>query len=90
MAMVTAERIEETAALLERACLERGQWVSHDGRVYDDVAAEILGRSVGTLANWRANGGARVPFFRAGRRGRVTYRLRDLAEYIESTRDSFT
>lgn len=87
---MNADDIDQTTAQLERACRERGQWVSHDGRVYDDVAAEILGRTVGTLANWRANGGAGVPFFRAGRRGRVTYRLRDLAAYIESTRDSFT
>lgn len=87
---MTAERIDETTAQLERACRERGEWVSHDGRVFDDVAAEILGRTVGTLANWRSNGAAGVPFFRAGRRGRVTYRLRDLAAYIESTRDCLT
>ncbi|MGE0579655.1 hypothetical protein [Reyranella sp.] len=75
-----------TEAQLRAWCVEHGHFISPDDAVHEDVAALLLDRAPGTLANWRANGGAGVPFFRAGRTGRVRYRLRDLAAHIDASR----
>lgn len=83
---VSETRVAETAAALERWCRENGHIVLAGDRVFEDAAALILDRAPGTLANWRSNGGAVVPFYRSRGRGRVTYRLRDLARYLEQQR----
>jgi predicted site-specific integrase-resolvase len=45
------------------------------------AAAEFLGVSPGTLANWQSTGFRRVPHVKIGRR--VRYRISDLAKFIE-------
>ena len=65
---------------LERACRDRGVWVSPDGRVGEADAAELLGRATGTLRNW-ALAEQPLPFVRI--RGRRTYRLRDISDFME-------
>lgn len=69
------------AQRLEQACRDRSLPVTIDGRVSEQVAAELLGRVSGTLANW-AYGSAPLAFVKI--RGRRTYRLTDIAEFIDS------
>ena len=45
------------------------------------AAAEYLGISSGTLANWQSTGFRRVPHVKIGKR--VRYRISDLAKFIE-------
>jgi hypothetical protein len=81
-----AERIAACFAMLERRCREVGTWISGDGRVGEDAAAALLGWAPGTMANRRLEGSA-PPHYRLGGNGhRVTYSLRDLAEWIERRR----
>ena len=47
-----------TADDLRLWCAEQSHAVTVDDAVYEPVAALILDRSPGTVANWRANGGA--------------------------------
>jgi len=76
------ERIEGTAEMLLAAVREAGHWISGDGRVREETAADLLGIAVGTLANWRSAGTA-PPHYSIGR---PTYRLIDLAAWIEAAR----
>lgn len=80
------ERIEATRACLEAACLSAGHWISGDGRVGEETVADLLGMTCGTLGNKRTDGtGPR--WFRLGGNGhRVTYRLADVAVWIEAQR----
>lgn len=71
---------ESPVDALERACRERGLWVSLDGRVTEAVAAELVGRAPGTLRNW-ALGEQPLPFVRI--RGSRTYRLTDIAAFMQ-------
>jgi hypothetical protein len=74
-----AGAIEAKTAELRDWCDRSGRWPTADGRVTEKTAAEILGRAPGTLRNWRS-GDRPLRFNTAG--GRVTYALRDLAEFI--------
>jgi hypothetical protein len=79
-------RIEATAALLRHACREMSAWVSGDGRVSEETAAKLLDLEPATLAKWRQASSGPV-FYRLGGRGyKVSYRLADVAEYIERSR----
>jgi hypothetical protein len=80
-----AARIAETTAELRAWVEQSGNWLSPDNRVHPETAAEILGVSVATLRNQRSYG-TPLPFYRAGARGRVSYRLADLAAHIERAR----
>ena len=81
------ERAASSFRMLEAACRDAGHFITGDGRVTDEAVAGLLGIAKDTLANWRAEGkGPR--HYRIGiKGGRVTYRLDDLARWIESTRD---
>jgi hypothetical protein len=52
--------------------------------VAKEVAAQVLGLAVGTLANRRAEGSA-PPHYRIGK---VIYLIIDLANWIESSRNA--
>ncbi len=45
-----------------------------------EETAELLGVSVGTLANWRTKGVVALPFIRC--EGRVRYRASDVRDYL--------
>ena len=45
-------------------------------------AAEYLGVSPGTLANWASTKRQRIPYVKAGKR--VTYRRRDLDRWLDT------
>lgn len=64
-------------------CRERGYHVLPDGRVSEGVAAELLGIAEGTLANWRYAGTAPKAIRMGSRGSRWSYRLLDLAEFLE-------
>jgi hypothetical protein len=66
-------------------CARSGKYVCADDAVFEDVAAEICGRSPGTLMNWRSQGIGPQPY-RHGATGRVRYRLRDIAAWLDSHR----
>jgi hypothetical protein len=72
----TADRIREWCAINAR-------YVSIDEAVDEETAAEILERARSTLANWRSAG--RGP--RSFRRGRIRYRIDDLAEWLDAGGD---
>ncbi len=81
-----AERVERTAAQFAAWCRAHGHHVTPDGGVYEPTAALLLDRAPDTLAHWRADDAAHVPFYRSGRNGRVRYRIADLATFIEQQR----
>ena len=71
------------------SCREAGFWMSGDGRIGEEHAAQLLGYAPGSLANARREGKA-PPHYRLGGAGhKVTYSLADIAEWIESTRESW-
>jgi len=85
------DRINATARMLAAACREAGHSITGDGRVGDGVAAELLGFTASTLANWRSEGKGPRHYRIGGYGHRVTYRLTDLAAWIEQSRfDHFT
>lgn len=84
--MNDADRIEATRRLLEKSVRESGAWLSGDGRVGEDIAAKLLGFNAGSLANKRAEGTAPRWYKLGGSGHKVTYRLEDLARFIERHR----
>ena len=84
--MSELDRIEATRASRESACRESGVFVTGDDRSGEADAAGLLGLAPATLANRRsAQDGP--PWFRIGGAGhRVSYRLVDLAGWIEAQR----
>lgn len=76
----------DTVTILREWCEANGRHIAPDGSVYESTAAAILDRAPNTLANWRSNGGAGVPYFRHPPNGRVRYRITDLAAYIDASR----
>ena len=76
------DRTAQTARALEDAARAAGMWISGDGRVIEADAAALLGLAPGTLANLRSAEMAPTHY----RAGRVTYRLGDLAQWIEARR----
>ena len=74
--------VDDRAALLVALARDAGLAVTLDGHVDEATAALLLGRSANTLRNWR--GLHRPLAFRqlGGRRGRVTYAVRELARFL--------
>jgi hypothetical protein len=78
-----AERIADCLATLEATARASTIPITGDGRVSEPAAAELVGLAAGTLRNLRA-GSCPLAFYKVA--GRVTYRLADLAEFIERQR----
>ena len=76
-------RTAATAHLFLAAAREAGALVTGDGRVSEPVAASLIGHHKDTLRRWR-EAGEGPPFFKIG--GSITYRLRDVAEWVEVSR----
>jgi predicted DNA-binding transcriptional regulator AlpA len=80
-------RTDATHNALRNDALARGIHVSADDRVGEADLSALLGMSAGTLRNKRREG-AMPPHYRVGGHGhRVTYRLREVAEWIEAGRE---
>jgi hypothetical protein len=71
------------------ACHERGFVVTGDGRVSEIDAAELLGLTPGSLKNKRLLGCAPPHYRRPAGNSRVSYRLTDLADWIDEAREDF-
>ena len=84
MSFTDPGRIEETVRWLSAAAHDAAFWISGDGRIGERDAATLLGWSESSLRNARTEG--RGPrFYRLGGGGhRVTYRIPDLAQWIET------
>jgi hypothetical protein len=81
---VTEEQLQLLALTTADQMRKLGLWVSYDGRILPTEAAALLGRSVGTLANWRSQQDHPLPYVRGKR---ITYRLVDVLRFIYMCRD---
>lgn len=88
--MTLTDRVEATAAMLSEAAREASMTVSGDGRVCERDAEALLGYARRYLRQLRdeGRGPSAYPIGVGG--GRVSYRLADLAAWIESSRDNFS
>jgi hypothetical protein len=88
--MDSNERIAAREAAYRARCEAEGFWMSVDERVDAETAALLLGDvTSATLRNYRYSGTG-PPFYRmGGRRGRITYWIRDLATHVETGREDF-
>jgi len=77
------ERVDATTQVFQQWVQNQGYRITPDGRVDAQTAAQLLGVSEGHLRNLRsAHGGP--AHIKA--RGRVSYRLHDLAQWLEAGR----
>ncbi|MGO1080140.1 hypothetical protein [Inquilinus sp. CA228] len=87
MTMPPADRIAMTVDLLRRALREEADAVlTGDDRVDRDTAARLLRVAPQTLDQWRKLGQGPAHYARGWDKGRVSYRLHDIAQYIEQGR----
>jgi hypothetical protein len=83
------DRIEQTLVLLRAAAIEQVMPITGDDRVGEGCAASLLGIEAETLAKKRQEGKA-PPSYRVPVGGaRVSYRLVDLARWVEAQREDF-
>jgi hypothetical protein len=83
------DRIEQTLVMLRTAAVEQAMPLSGDDRVGESCAARLLGIEAETLAKKRQEGRAPVSYRVAIGGSRVSYRLSDLALWIEQQREDF-
>lgn len=76
-------RVDETAERLRKAALQAGYHITSDDRIGEAELSALIGFSKGTLANRRREGKAPRHYTLPGKGHRVTYRLSDVAEWIE-------
>lgn len=86
--MTPADRVDRCTRLLLEAARENGLAISGDGRVSEADAARLLALSAGHLKNLRATRDGPIAYARGLAGCRVTYRLEDLAAWVESGRDA--
>lgn len=81
------DQIEETKQMLLESCREYSFLVTADERVGETEAAVLLGYAAETLRNMRSLGTGPAHYKRGVGGGRASYRLSDLAEWIEQARE---
>jgi hypothetical protein len=79
-----------TEAALLAAAREAGMAITGDGRIRECDAAQLLGYSSETLAKKRAAGTGPAAYGRGFAGARVSYRLVDIACWIEQAREIFS
>lgn len=85
--MTPSDRVDRCTRLLLEAARENGMAISGDGRVSEVDAARLLALSAGHLKNLRAVGEGPPAYVRGLAGYRISYRVEDLAAWIESGRD---
>ncbi len=80
-------RTRKTAHRLQQVAAERGLYVTADDRVNERDAADLLGYAEGTLRNMRTAGGGPSFFNRPLGGFAKSYRLADLARWVEQSRE---
>ena len=88
-ATTTDDMIEATTHALTIATNEAQLFVSGDGRVSEADAAGLLGYSASYMRQLRAEGKGPAAYAIGINGGRISYRLADLAAWIESRRENF-
>jgi hypothetical protein len=83
-----AVQIDITFRMYVQAAHREGFAVSPDLRVSEKDAATLLGYSPGYLKTMRQEGRAPVSYLRGWNGCRISYRLLDIARWVESARDS--
>jgi len=82
-----AARVEATTLALRASAIEQNMSVTGDDRISEAAAAHLLGLECETLAKKRSEGKA-LPSYRVPVGGaRLSYRLCDLAAWIEQQRN---
>lgn len=83
------ELIDATTQRLHAAAMASQMFVSGDGRVSEKDAAVLIGYKPRYLKNKRLLGKAPTSYARGAGGGQVSYRLEDLAAWIEHGRESW-
>lgn len=87
--MTLEERVATTAEALERSARQQGLALTGDGRLSEHDAAQLLGWAAGSLKNKRLEGSG-PPAYQIGfGGGRISYRITDLAAWIEGSREIY-
>ncbi|KQW36515.1 hypothetical protein [Rhizobacter sp. Root404] len=82
-------RIQACQSALEAHCVERRLVLSGDLRVSEEDAAKLLGIAHGHLKNMRQEGKGPASYARGMNGCRLSYRLLDLALWIEAGRQDW-
>jgi hypothetical protein len=82
-------RIEATTLALRAAAIEQQMSISGDDRVGEASAAALLGFENESLAKRRSEGKGPVAYKVPVGGAKVSYRLSDLARWIEQSREDF-
>ncbi|GKT16227.1 hypothetical protein AVHY2522_10910 [Acidovorax sp. SUPP2522] len=81
------ERIARTTACFLRAAADRAMFITADSRVNEADAGELIGYAPGSLRNMRSAGGGPAYFNRPLGGYSKSYRLEDLAAWVERSRE---
>lgn len=81
------QRIERTTERLIQSAAARGMFISGDGRVSEANAADLIGYAAGSLKNLRGMGAGPAFFNRPLGGSGKSYRMEDLARWIETARE---
>lgn len=84
-----ADRIAATEETLADHCRLAGIAMTGDRRVTEQHAAQLLGLASGSLAKMRGEGRAPASYKLGFAGARLSYRLRDIAAWIEQNREDF-
>ncbi|MGO4173745.1 helix-turn-helix transcriptional regulator [Bosea sp. TAF32] len=84
-----ADRVAATEETLADHCRLTGIPVTGDRRVTEQHAAQLLGLAPGSLAKMRGEGRAPASYRLGFAGARLSYRLRDIAAWIEDSREDF-
>lgn len=88
MSQTAKTMIDQCEQLMLDACARQEIVLSGDRRVSESDAAKLLGHSSEHLRRLRAEGKGPAVYKRGMNGNRVSYRLRDLAEWIECERET--
>jgi hypothetical protein len=80
------DRVDATAAALLNSAQSAEMFITGDGRIGEGDLALLLGWNAGSLRNARIEGRGPPAFNLGGSGHRVTYRLTDVAAWIEAQR----
>lgn len=82
-----AEQVKQTFEVLFEACSQSGFTISGDLRVSEADASRLIGLAPATLKNLRQMDMGPTCFHRGVGGSRISYRLYDLARWIEAGRE---
>lgn len=80
-------RIARTTACFLQAAADRGMFITADSRVNESDAGDLIGYATGSLRNMRSAGAGPAYFNRPLGGYAKSYRLEDLAAWVERSRE---